>query len=265
MIRDPQRRGRPGFTLIELLVVIAIIAILAAMLLPALGRSREMARRAFCAANLRQVALGLTMYAEDDAGKFPPPFLTIQGFGMGVDLNVLSQPQLAVYGQYGMSMTLLTCPTGQNTSKLNGVSFWGDIVITSYMFLNHLNPIELSSWNTIPVPGGPQIKSRPLNVLSTGNTTGSDGGSVLVAEAVWLGANAPATPYPAYTNHHYTPGGICSDFAGANHVYLDGHTAWQDRQRYPQVFQVGLPAAGNATMIMDGLFGYNYSWWWVAN
>lgn len=113
------RKENMGFTLIELLVVIAIIAILAAILFPVFAQAREKARSASCSSNLKQISLGLLMYAQDYDEWMPPS--ECWNCGNGDNLN----PYTRWFGRmesYVKNKQLYTCPT--NVTCVMGT--WGN-------------------------------------------------------------------------------------------------------------------------------------------
>ncbi len=103
---------RAGFTLIELLVVIAIIAILAAILFPVFARAREKSRQASCLSNVKQLALGNLMYAQDYDERSLP--YTTGMSGSGYNWFELVQP-------YTKNWNIIVCPSQSIATPWSGV------------------------------------------------------------------------------------------------------------------------------------------------
>jgi len=101
----PGQRVRPAFTLLELLVVISVIALLAALLLPALSRTKELGRATACLSNLHQIGLGLQIYVQDNKNRLP----TMRDISLSTT-NDLPAPDL-VFSNYVGNLNVFRCPS----------------------------------------------------------------------------------------------------------------------------------------------------------
>ena len=248
--RGEVARTAKGFTLIELLVVIAIIAILAALLLPALALAKEKGRRANCMNNLHQIAVALSAYANDNNDFLPrgvapnPPGESLGQATWDLPRTMADTLAGAVGQSNNIYRAVFYCPGGFTTvqnedywwnySSGHRVTSYQWIIsrdgtqmdgsqkppLTSFVFPSKLSPPKV--WLTRP---NQPFASRfpPSETETVTDVVVSEGNGTLKDKFMHVYTSNPAELPLGYNSSHMA-GGLPG---GGNILFLDNHVAWR--------------------------------------
>lgn len=232
-IEKKQRNSRPingGFTLIELLVVIAIIAILAAMLLPALSKAKERALTINCVSNLKQLALGWTMYAGDNQDQMVINHLNTANYLGTTDSwingqigQVSSLPgatnllavQQGVLFQYNPNPAVYECPSAKT-----GPSGMAQIeLVRNYSIEHRMGGNVTWFYNTASIPNYTKI-SQVVNPAPSSAMVFVDESINTIDDGLFY--TSPAPPNPATGTWQNSP--TSRHAKGGTFSFADGHS-----------------------------------------
>jgi prepilin-type N-terminal cleavage/methylation domain-containing protein len=197
---------RRGFTLIELLVVIAIIAILAAMLLPALSSAKQKAWTATCNSNLRQIGMGLKMFADDNSGTYPQSRARIPWNPTNPESSSNSWMQQIISSV--QNTNVYHCPTDHESpfSYFNGVR-------AAYVAANYKHAAVSSKGIRFPVA-----------YVLAGDTTTDESKRIFYPDDADKDDYSQNCVGGAANGSHYVQWQVHSK--GQNILFEDGHTRW---------------------------------------